>query len=400
MSKFIIESNSAIAVVGQSPAWKTGEDVASFLSLVQGCDVSVSYPEQQSRQIGDKEYAVDHMISAPEVNINFNYYLGPHLNNEILFGMSYDTGYVPAINGFESKNQNIYLVLDRRDAKDGLDGFRQTGTSNFSGYNVLSFGNCYLNKYSVEYSLNSIARSSLGFASSNVRTDVVGSNGLVTIPAINSPVGNASGAGFLNLNNLKTSISGGFIDPDALGRSELNAPAAISNMSSFTLQNLEIGGVPLASSAKPILQTFGLNLDLSRTNLFGLGSNYVFNRKLQYPMNGQVQLTCLVSGLNSGEASDMLVNENSYTFEVAFSDYRNLHTGFYKIEGAKLDNIKYTMQVNDVLTFDATFKFQATNTGGFFMKRAVSTGVFPYVPATWENLNNLWQNININWQNV
>jgi hypothetical protein len=138
-----------------------------------------------------------------------------------------------------------------------------------------------------------------------------------------------------------------------------------------------------------------LDLDLARTDLYGLGSNYVYDRKLEFPANGQVQISCLVSGIDSGNFNSMLTGENNYSLEVSFTDIVKLNTGFYKIEGAKLDSVNYAMQVNGEMSFNAAFSFQANETGGFFTKREI----YLQTPI-WRNISDLWQSININWNSL
>ena len=191
----------------------------------------------------------------------------------------------------------------------------------------------------------------------------------MSIPAINSVSGNNSGSGNLNLANLYQTITGSYISQDLESRTEYNAPVALPSVSTFSLQNLQIGGVNLSESSSPLLQSFSLDLDLSRVPLYGLGSNYVFDRKLLFPNNGQVQISCLVSGLATGQLQSMLTNESGYSLEISFSNQTRLESGFYKIENAKLENSSYSMQVNGSMQFNATYSFAANETGGFFMKR-------------------------------
>jgi hypothetical protein len=233
----------------------------------------------------------------------------------------------------------------------------------------------------------------MGFAASNVRFENL-TRGVVSIPAINSVSGNNSGSGFLNLSGLYLSLIDGYIPNNVEGRNEFNAPVVNPNASSFSLQNLQVGGVGLNAAANPILQSFNLSLDLSRTNLYGLGSNYVYGRKLEYPVNGSAAIQCLVSGISSGEFQSILTSESGYSFEVAFCDTKKLVTGYYQIQNAKLESVDYSMNVNDTLKFNANFSFEATETGGFLMKRdTVYSGI-------WSGITSLWQNITVNWSDL
>lgn len=392
MKRQVLKSNSSIVVIGDAPAWKTGQETGRILSLVQNCDFSISNDRQKIKQIGSQFYAVNDIVRAPEVSLNLTYYLTPYINNELLFGFNGDSSiYQAGLANLKSRNQNIYVLIDTEDYRDGVSQFK-TGATNFSGYNALTFGNCYVSKYSVSYALNSVPTVNVGLAASNVRFESLTGN-VVSIPAINSVSGNNSGSGYLNLTGLYATLDSGYISGDLQGKSEYNAPVAISNASNFYLQDLQIGGVNLSSGYAPILQSFNLDIDLARTSLYGLGSNYVYDRKLEYPINGQAQISCLVSGISSGNFQSILTGESGYSLEVAFCDSKKLNTGFYKIENAKLDSINYSMQVNGTMQFDAAFSFEINDASGFAIKRLSST----YISTEWQNISSLWQNLTVNW---
>jgi hypothetical protein len=52
------------------------------------------------------------------------------------------------------------------------------------------------------------------------------------------------------------------------------------------------------------------------------------------------------------------------------------------------------MNVNDTLKFNANFSFEATETGGFLMKRNVAYS------GIWSGISSLWQNITVNWSDL
>jgi hypothetical protein len=391
MKKIVIKSNAAFALIGNSPAWTTGQDSGRLLSLVQNCNLSISNDRQKIKQIGSQSYAVNDIIKTPDVELSMDYYLTPYINNELLFGMLGDTAaYQPALQNLQSKNHNIYVIVNTENGQDGFDEPRIDGSgANFSGFNAMTFGNCYLNKYSVSFSLGQIPVVSVGMDASNVRFESLTGN-KIPIPAINSVSGNNSGSGNLNLSDLYKTITGSYIQNDSESRTEYNAPVVNPNASIFSLQNLQIGGVNLSQNANPLLQSFSLDLDLARIPLYGLGSNYIFDRKLQFPANGQVQISCLVSGIASGQIQSSLINESGYSLEIAFSDSKSLKTGFYKIENAKLDNSSISMQVNNTMQLNASFSFEANENGGFLMKRSIGG-------SGWNNIQENWQNANFFW---
>jgi hypothetical protein len=394
MNRTILKSNSAFVAIGQSPSWTTGNDSARLFSLVQNCNFSVSNERQKLKQIGNKSYAVNDLVRAPNVELSFDYYLSPYINNELAMNFQQKTAdNMGAFINMKNTNNNFYIVIDPEDLRDAFDQPKNpiiTNTS-YSGFNVLSFGNCYLNKYSVNFSLNEIPTVSVGFEASNMKFDVLTGNS-ITIPAINSMVGNSVNAGSLNLSGFYSSLTGNFITGLSNGKTEYNPPVVVPSYCTFSLQNLQVGGVSLSAQSKPILQSLSLNFDLPRTPLYGLGSNYVYNRKLEYPINGSVSLSAQVSGFSSGFLSGMLYNESGYNFDISFSEPSKFATGFYSITNARLDNFNYSMAVNDVLNFTAEFSVETNDSAGFLIDRKTVKN-----PLLWSAISNLWSGINVNW---
>ena len=393
MNRTILKSNSAFVAIGQSPSWTTGNDSGRLFSLVQNCNFSVNNDRQKLKQIGSQNYAVNDIIRAPNIELSFDYYLSPYISNELAMNFQQKSAAnIGAFANMKTNNNNFYIIVDPEDLRDAFEQPKNpiiTSTS-YSGFNVLSFGNCYLNKYSVDFSLNQIPKVSVGFEASNMKFDVLTGNS-ITIPAINSISGNSVNAGSLNLSGFYSSLTGNFINGLTNGKTEYNPPVAVPSYCTFSLQNLQVGGVALSSQSKPILQNLSLNFDLPRTPLYGLGSNYVYARKLEYPINGSVSLSAQVSGFSSGFLSGMLYNESGYNFDILFSEPTKFATGFYSITNARLDNFNYSVAVNNILNFTAQFSVETNDSKGFYIDRIV-------VPTLWDTISSLWSSINVNWQ--
>ena len=124
-----------------------------------------------------------------------------------------------------------------------------------------------------------------------------------------------------------------------------------------------------------------------------MGSNYVYDRKLDLPINATVDIQALVSGVSSGFISGLINNETGYNFDISFSNPTNIKaTGFYKFKNAKLENLNYSMQVNEIMNFSASFSVDITSTDGFFISRQISVSDY------WSSVDDLWSVNNIIWQ--
>jgi hypothetical protein len=399
MSRKILKSNGAFVLIGDSPSWKTTNETGRLLSLVQNVNFGLANERQQLKQIGNQAYSVNHINRSPNVNLTIDYYLSPYLNNEFLLGFagktSYEQNFLEKTFYGNFSDNNFYIVIDNTDGKDAISEARKKSpqTINFSGYDVLSFGNCYLTNYQLAFSLGSIPTVSTSYSCSNMKIDDLTGN-LLTIPAINHQSGNAINAGSLNLGASTYPILSGHIDSKSQLNFDIsNLPVTTSRNSTFTLQNLQVGGIPLSKSSDPILQNLNINLDFNRTDLYGLGSNYVYDRKLNYPVMGTIEIEALVSGFNSGFMSGIVNNENDYSFEIQFTNPTNVAaTGLYRFSRAKLESFNYSMAVNNIMSFNASFSVEILSNTGFSIGRYIQSG------DNWAVIQEIWQSFDINWQ--
>ena len=369
MSKFIFKSNSAILATSPSPAWTTTEQSGYFVPLVQGSEISVSVDRQTSKQVGSQQYALDSVVRAPNVSFNVDYLFSPHLINEYLLGLSPASGSGRSVaSGMSTRDQNFYLIINDRDSEDLLPSF--TGASprtNFSGMTCAAIGNCFLNNYSVGFQVGGLPTASASFSASNLQmTNLTGSN--VSIPAINLASGNNSGSGFLNFSNLQTSLSG---YSSQFNKNELNIfrPQVASPQNvSAQLENLQMGGAVLVSGA--IIQSVNLSVPFERTDLYGLGSNHVYGRKLQLPIRASVDVSAIVDQFSSGNLHLLNRAEETYDFDIIFADQRQTASGKFEIRGAKINSFSHSMTVNNRIEFSANYSVEVTDASGLVM--------FPY----------------------
>jgi hypothetical protein len=363
MSKFIFKSNSAILATSPSPAWTTTEQSGYFVPLVQGSEISVSVDRQTSKQVGSQQYAIDSVVRAPNVSFNVSYLFSPHLVNEYLLGLSPASGSGRSIaSGMSTRDQNFYLIINDQNGQDLLPSF--TGVSprtDFSGMTCAAIGNCFLDNYSVGFQVGGLPTVSASFSASNLQmTNLTGSN--VSVPAINLASGNNSGSGFLNFSNLKTSLSG---YSNQFNNNELNIfrPQVVSPQNvSAQLENLQMGGAVLVSGA--IIQSVNLSVPFERTDLYGLGSNHVYGRKLQLPIRASVDVSAVVDQFSSGNLHLLNRAEETYDFDIIFADQRQTASGKFEIRGAKINSFSHSMTVNNRIEFSANYSVEVTDVSG------------------------------------
>ena len=201
--------------------------------------------------------------------------------------------------------------------------------------------------------------------------------------------------GILNLADTYYSLASGFVSGNTEALTEYNPPVSLVSTSKFILDDLKIGGVALDAPNNPILQSLAINLNFDRNDLFGLGSDHAYDRKLNFPVNASIDISLLVSGINDGFISGDLYNKGLYAFTIHAINQKNYITGSYKFNNCTLNSFSYSMQLNDIMKFNASFNCAITETDGFLMKRSIdSNGLF------YQDIDNIWRNLSITWDGV
>jgi hypothetical protein len=383
MSNFIFKSNSAILATSPSPAWTTGQQSGYFVPLVQSSEISVSIDRQTSKQVGSQQYAIDDMVRSPDVNFNISYLFSPYFVNEYLFGI-YKKDKVTSPTDL-NQDQNFYLLINDQNSSDILHSF--TGVSprtNFSGMTCASIGNCFLNNYSVGFSVGSLPTVSCSFVGSNVQfVNLTGNR--MGIPAINLASGNQVNSGFVDFSNFKTSLSGYSPQASSDSPNVYRLPVTKPSDVQPTLSNLQCGGATLISGA--LIQSFNIDIPFERTSLYGLGSNYVYGRKANSPARGSASISVIVQDFNSGNLASLNQSEQKYNFEIEMVNPRNGKQACFLIQNAKVNSVSYSLNVNGLMEFSANYSFEINDDGGLI--------VSPYVVIA--NNESIWQNIDIAW---
>ena len=134
---------------------------------------------------------------------------------------------------------NLYFIISDLFGLDLIQQIKDRG--NLNGLEVLSFGNCVLQNYSLSMGVNSLPAVSMQMEAVNMEARTISSN-LVPLPAINLSVGDQVNAtqleinnsGFIaNLNQLNTSVTGQPILPiwDStvfkIGAENLQSPSVV-----------------------------------------------------------------------------------------------------------------------------------------------------------------------------
>lgn len=362
MSRINLKSSNTAVILADSPAFKTVDESGSLFAGVTSASFGFSTNRQALSQLGYKDLAVNDIIRSPDVDLSLTYNYTPTYSNEDLMGLSFsldEKSELSLLSTLKDKSYNFYFYNNPEQGEDGIQSLKE---QNFlPGGEIISFGNAYLNKYSMDFQVGSYPTVSVGFQCSNVESEkYYGVN--TKSPAINLESGNAVGVGDFDITKTqiyKEGVFGGDIDID---RSKL--PSVTPSELEFTLQDLEIGGQKLSPN-NHILSSFKFEMDVERASYYKLGSNYACGRDIKYPINAKVSIASLVNGYENGFISGLVVGENINFLDIVAKDCSGILTSKLFFENLKIERVQYDMLVNQSMNYSLDLSLKINDEEGF-----------------------------------
>ena len=356
MARNIVKSNIVGVAVNHDSddAFSTDDLELRLFMAVQDLNYSIQMPRQQLKQVGTQDFGIQSIVSQPDVELSLTYLAQPDLANEYNSNFIREAAVYTKFNnyfaGVTQNSNNFYAFIAKDQGQDIFDTLTFDESSiNLSGFDVIAFGNCYPTTYGLSYSIGSLPIVSTNYISSNVVVENL------TGVSMQSPAINLTGGNNVNVGRCDFKFEAN--TPDDKSPLIMNPT---NTGSSIKLENLQVGGQNL--SGTHFVQSVDMSVDLTRTSNYGLGNDYAFDRKAQFPANGTFRVSSLVSGLDSGLISGVLKTDKNYNFDLTL-EVSGIQL-IYKIEDAKLNTYNYGIAVNGDMTFDADFGFQVTETKG------------------------------------
>lgn len=357
MAKNIVKSyNTIVACQDSTTAFSTADQSLLLHKITQGLEYSIGYERQRQKQLGSQNLSSDSFFQQPDVSLSVTYIPEPNFSNEIQ-GRFIDSSVKDAFrNMFDTTDANdsvnFYALITKNAQDSFLNKLQFSTLQNFNGDEAIAFGNCFPESYNLSYSIGSLPRVNTTYICSNVVFDQLTGTSM-EMPAINMTGGNNDDVGRtiftfgFNLSSATLEKGPPIVDPD-------------NSDSSVTLQNLQVGGQVI--SGKHLVQAVDMSVGLNRVSAYGLGNDYAYGRKRQFPANGTFNVSSLVSGVESGAMTGVLNSDQDYQFDLVLGASGKIMK--YRIEDAKLDSYNYSMNVNGTMSYDAAFSFDVTQTGG------------------------------------
>ena len=343
------------------------------LHRIQSANYSFSVNRQDVNQFGQLGRIDAVAIDPPTVTLDFSYYVTNGLNERLLgMNVSGDKSALASeiVDGLvcgdsvsqDGKNFFILTTCEGQDAVNNKDGE--------SSKSVIALGNGYVSNYSVEAAVGGMPTANVTVDGLNLRA-YQGTTGLAS-PAINTnfgtPVDNVEF-------NVPPAVSGVLNDSDqssidsddSHGWSCLR-PGDITMSLGTDGSAAEFNLLPSAEAPSDFtagsahVQSFSIDVPLSRSVLNRLGSPYGYARVVDYPVNVNVSVSAIVSDLKAGKLDELLWETEEHDLVFTLREPEPYGTGRraieYRVKGALLEGESFSSSIGDNKTVDLTFTAQ------------------------------------------
>ena len=396
--------------VGQADAAGSNQTGIQQLRRVQSANYSFSINRQDVNQFGQLARIDAVSIEPPTVTLDYSYYLTNGIN-ERLIGMNVSgrqsalaSEIIDGVVCGESINaagKNFFILT----TCEGHDAVDNTDTDNQS---VIALGNGFVSNYSIEAAVGGMPTASVTVDGLNLRS-YTGSQDL-EIPAVNTNYGTP----IENINfSIPPAVSGVLNDSAADTDAETEGwsclrPGDITlslgtdgRAAEFELlpgndprgdqgYGKTVGGHEILTGAGPVrdedgnilpgqgvndnpledytvpgsahIQSFSVDVPLSRSVLNRLGTPYGYSRVVDYPVNISVSVNAILADLKEGNIADLIWNTEEHDLVFTLREPNPYGTGAvamqYVVKGALLEGESFSSSIGDNKSVDLTFTAQ------------------------------------------
>lgn len=323
-----------------SPA--TG-DLSSITQIhrVQSANYSYNITRTDINQYGQYGRIGSIILEPPTVSLDFTYLL-TNVNNEQALGFTVNQN-TTCISGFLSNaedERNYFITLSPK----GTDDIGQT---NNAVRNVYGFGNGFITSYTSEGAVGAVPTVSVNVEASNFKAYISGSN--QATPAIN-PVDGSSIVG--PTFTIPTAVTGYASQAVALRPGDIVLDISAVDSIGFDPVDLKV-------------QSYSLNIPLSRENLQRLGNDFAFAKELTVPIVTTLSVEALAGDIKTGSLNNILCNDKEYDLTIKL--YRPACPPAvgslavqYTLKKAKLDGVDASSSIGPAKTVTLNFSSQVS----------------------------------------
>ena len=319
----ITYGQTAIAV-SPSPSNQTNANNLTGLKRIQSASVDFSFAEQRYKQIGSDAFIGQIPIQNSNIGLDLSYFYS-NGTNEAIIGLDVNSEQGSLLNYVQKQGQdrNYYILLGTGENQEANKTDENIDFKN--QFNVMALGNVFLNSYNFSASIGSIPSISTSLSAYNVVVSQYNdiTNGEV-IPAINTSTTPAEPV--LNQNyKLYPEVFKNTTNRDGNIHSTFSVGDIKLTLADVKQPGVQFTGTNPATSAT--IQSLDFGFEISREDLYGLGSMYPYGRRAQLPVLGSLSFSALATDLTSGNLDAFLTGDHQYDFMFDLVDHCSGLTG-------------------------------------------------------------------------
>jgi hypothetical protein len=238
---------------------------------------------------------------------------------------------------------------------------------------VIGFGNCFVNSYSVNLSVGEIPRADIEMQASNVVFYSDARSGLIS-PSLNLNGTRAEPNSAANINLPNAEVCG-----DLDGGLKVLKPHDITltfaNNEGVTNDGINAGGIggQKFSTSLSAVQSVSIDVPLAREVIESIGTQLAYAKPLQFPIDVTMNMSALVTEFGEGALEYALTGtagDRTTDISVAMNA-GGVEQMEFTLKGAVLDSQSFSQGLDDNETVDLTFSAQiggaSTSDQGLFM---------------------------------
>lgn len=363
-----------------------GDAEIKEINRVQDMSYNLEVSRTDINEFGQLAALSREVTEPPTVGLDFSYYvtngeqderLGLLVNKQREFPIGATDQTIKPLTanlvaaGSENVDELNYYIVTVPEGNDVHHTSNKVGSADNS---VIAIGNGFISSYSITGSVGELATANVSVEGSNILFES-GLNNAISNPSIdlNSTVGAKLGTtvNFTNVSSGTGDISdntGAEVFAIRPGDITLDFDAHNLFDNGTSQGDLQTGGARLPGAGSSLgsgntsmhIQSFTLDLPVSRTGLSRLGNHFSFARKVDFPVNMTLSVSALATDITDGSL-DALICSAEEKRDIAIklkTRCGNAEALTYVMRNAILDTQSFSSSIGDNKTVDLTFSCQ------------------------------------------
>ena len=358
------------------------------LNRVQNANYSFSFNRQDVNQFGQLHRIDSVAIDPPTVSLDFSYYVNNGANEKLIgfhvndYDSMLDNTAQNFINmkeqedDFEGKN---FFILTTPQGEDAVRNDAWDANGNVvddSGHSTIALGNGYVTNYSIEASVGGMPTASVTVEGLNLKSDSGFHN--VSLPAVDNSRGTPIQATCYTLPPPVSGVLDDSTSDPTAGDGDLFSGQAegfsclrpgdiemhLGTEGRAGMMNKLPSGTP-PTDHEPLgchVQSFSIELPMSRTPLQRLGTPYAYTRPVDLPLTVNINVSAIVADLKGGNIADHLFEFENHDLHFILRepqvDGRGPIALAFFAKGAQLESESFSSSIGDNKSVDLTFTCQ------------------------------------------